>query len=192
MEFTFQCLTPICEFDLVGGIWYEVIMNHMEVIPLAREDRAWAEKLIQDHWGSVKIVTRGRIHDTSALPAYVVLRDGRPVGLTTYRIEGDECEMISLDSLVEGIGIGSTLVEAVRREASSRGCRRLWLITTNDNTKALRFYQKRGFHLVAVHRGALEETRRLKPGLPRVGLDGIPLRDEIELEMYLSGTPEQR
>jgi hypothetical protein len=50
---------------------------------------------------------------------------------------------------------------------------------------AVRFYQKRGFRLVAVHRRALEETRRLKPSLPETGIDGIPLRDEIELEILL-------
>jgi ribosomal protein S18 acetylase RimI-like enzyme len=163
-----------------------MIMSSFDIVPLSQEHRAWADKLIQDHWGSGEIVTRGKVHDTSGLPGFVALRDGRPVGLTTYRIEGGECEMISLDSLAERIGIGSALVEAVMREASSRGCTRLWLITTNDNAAAVRFYQKRGFHLVAVHRNALEETRRLKPCLPRVGLDEIPLRDEIELEMRLS------
>ena len=101
------------------------------------------------------------------------------------RIANDECELISLDSLVEGIGVGTRLIEAVRGAAVSAGCRRLWLITTNDNTVALRFYQKRGFELATVHRNALDASRRLKPSIPRIGIDGIPLRDEIELEMRL-------
>jgi hypothetical protein len=50
---------------------------------------------------------------------------------------------------------------------------------------ALRFYQKRGFVLVAVHRNALEQSRKLKPEIPLIGDDEIPLRDEIELEMML-------
>ena len=49
----------------------------------------------------------------------------------------------------------------------------------------MRFYQKRGFVLVAVHRNALAESRRLKPEIPLIGIDDIPLRDEIELEMEL-------
>ncbi len=77
------------------------------------------------------------------------------------------------------------LIEAVKQAAVSAGCRRLWLITTNDNLHALRFYQKRGFRLVAVYPNALEESRRLKPEIPLVGLDGIPLRDELELELAL-------
>jgi RimJ/RimL family protein N-acetyltransferase len=73
----------------------------------------------------------------------------------------------------------------VKEVAVASGCERLWLITTNDNTPALRFYQKRGFQLVAIHRNALEHSRRLKPQIPLLGLNGIPLRDEIELEMLL-------
>jgi DNA-3-methyladenine glycosylase I len=105
--------------------------------------------------------------------------------LVTYRIEGEACEIVSLDSTIETIGIGSALIQAVRDTAASAGCKRLWLVTTNDNMAALRFYQKRGFVLVAVHRNALDESRRLKPEIPLVGIDGIPLRDEIELELSL-------
>jgi hypothetical protein len=67
--------------------------------------------------------------------------------------------------------------------ARRQGCARLWVITTNDNVDALRFYQRRGFCLVRVHRGAVDRSRAgLKPEIPAVGAYGIPLRDEIELE----------
>ena len=98
----------------------------------------------------------------------------------------DECEIITLNSLVEKKGVGSMLIDAVRENALQRGCKRLWLITTNDNIPALVFYQKRGFHLVAVHRNALEISRQLKPEISMTGMFGIPLRDEIELEMQLN------
>jgi Acetyltransferase (GNAT) family len=84
-------------------------------------------------------------------------------------------------------GVGTALIEAAREVALQSGCKRLWLITTNDNLNALRFYQKRRFMLVAIHRNALEVSRRLKPGISLIGYDGIPLRDEIELEMLLAG-----
>jgi ribosomal protein S18 acetylase RimI-like enzyme len=73
----------------------------------------------------------------------------------------------------------------VREVATAAGCRRLWLITTNDNLDALRFYQRRGFELVAVHRDFREVARRLKPSIPLEGNFGIPIRDEIELELRL-------
>jgi hypothetical protein len=57
------------------------------------------------------------------------------------------------------------------------------VITTNDNLDALRFYQRRGFRLAALHRGAVDDSRaRLKPQIPPIGDHGIKLRDELELE----------
>ncbi len=157
-----------------------------EVRALLPGDRDWVARLLERRWGSVRVVSRGRVHRGDRLPGLVAVQGEQRVGLLTFRLDGDECEIVSLDSLVEGIGVGSALIEAVKEEAVRAGCRRLWLITTNDNLLALGFYQKRGFELVAVHRNALETSRRLKPSIPQIGLDGIPLRDEIELEMDLS------
>jgi GNAT superfamily N-acetyltransferase len=95
----------------------------------------------------------------------------------------DGCEIVTLNSLVEGVG--TVLLSAVRTVAMSSKCRRVWLITTNDNLHALRFYQRNGFSLVALHRNALDLSRRLKPEIPLTGQDGIPLRDELELEVLL-------
>lgn len=160
-------------------------MSGYRVIPLSAKHGRWANALIEDRWGSVKVVTRGRMHDTSRLPGFLAVRGDEPVGLATYHMAGDQCEMVSLDSLDEGIGIGTALVRAVEGIARSSGCKRLWLITTNDNLAAVRFYQKRGLHIAAIHLDALDESRRLKPEIPITGIDGIPIRDEIELELNL-------
>lgn len=108
-----------------------------------------------------------------------------PVGIATYRVEGDECELVTLDALVQRRGVGSALLERVAAEARSRSCRRLWLITTNDNLNALGFYQRRGLRLVALRRDAIAEARKLKPEISAVGAQGIPIRDDIELELAL-------
>jgi 3-oxoacyl-[acyl-carrier protein] reductase len=71
------------------------------------------------------------------------------------------------------------------------GCRRLWLITTNDNTPALRFYQNQGMRVAAVHHNAIVEARRIKPEIPEFGVGGQPICDEVELEMDLTGTPRE-
>lgn len=160
-------------------------MGTFQVRPLNEKDREWVSRLLEEHWGSAKIVTRGRIHHADTLPGFVATKEDKPVGLVTCRIEGDECEMISLNSLIEGIGIGSALISAVKNIAISAGCKRLWLITTNDNLPALHFYQKRGFFFKTLYPNALKLSRRLKPEIPLAGIDGIPLRDEIELEMLL-------
>ncbi len=131
-------------------------------------------------------MSRGIVHYPEELEGFVAVQAGKPVGLATFRIQGAECEVVTLNSLAEGLGIGSSLLNAVKDAAISASCKRLWLITTNDNLAALRFYQKWGLRLIAVHPNALEQSRRLKPEIPLVGRDGIPLRDELELEVILN------
>ena len=160
-------------------------MTPLEIREMEDNLRPWATRLIREHWGSDVIVSRGRIHRAADLPGFVALLDGRPIGLLTYHREGDQCEIVSLNSLRERSGIGSRLIARAAEMAAAAACRRLWVITTNDNLAALRFYQRRGFRLAALHAGAMAQSRRLKPGIPEVGIDGIPLRDEIELEMVL-------
>lgn len=152
---------------------------------LGVEDQDWVRDVLRERWGSPLIVTRGQVHEADQLPGFIAEDQSTPVGLVTYRIEDDACEIVTLDSLLEGRGVGSALVTAAIKAGTEHGCKRLWLITTNDNTAALRFYQKLGFRLVAVHRDAIERSRELKPEIPIIGMDGIPIRDEIELELRL-------
>jgi ribosomal protein S18 acetylase RimI-like enzyme len=159
-----------------------------QIRALTPADRNWVAHFLDNHWGSTKIVTRGRAFYGHLLPGFVAELndapdDAPPAGLLIYNIEGDSCEVITINSLQAGMGVGTSLLEAVRLAALEAGCRRVWLITTNDNLEALRFFQKRGYHLVAVHRNALAEARKIKPQIPLVGKHDIPLRDEIELEL---------
>jgi GNAT superfamily N-acetyltransferase len=147
------------------------------------DDRAWIERHLTRSWGSATVISRGTAHDASHLPALVAVQDDEIVGLATYNVAGDECELVSLDALRRGQGMGSALLAAVAEQATRHGCHRLWLITTNDNLDALRFYQRRGMRLVAVHPGAVDESRRLKPSIPLIGEHGIPIHDELELEL---------
>ena len=165
-------------------------MNTHSVRELRGDDHDWVVGMLTERWGSARIVTRGRLHHADKLPGFVVEREGKLVGLVTYRIDGTECEIITLDSSVERQGVGSRLLSRVREAAVCAGCDRLWLITTNDNIPAQLFYQKRGFHLVVVHKNAINQARKLKPEIPDVGQNGIPIRDEIELEMLLGKSME--
>ena len=155
----------------------------MRVVALPDGLRDWAAQVLRDYWGGVESVSRGRVVRADRLPALVALDAERPVGLATYSVEGEQCELVTLNSLAPGAG--TALLEAVAERARSAGCRRLWLITTNDNVDALRFYQRRGLRLAALHRDAMAQSRRLKPSIPELGVDGIPIRDEIELELTL-------
>jgi RimJ/RimL family protein N-acetyltransferase len=161
------------------------MVNSFQIIPVSSDDKAWITSLLKEWWAGPLIVTRGKLHLADELPGFIAVHDGMPAGLITYDVVGDECEIVTMNSLVENRGIGTALISAVSNIALKAGCRRIWLITTNDNTAALRFYQKKCFSLVAVHRNAIERSRQLKPEIPETGNDGIPLRDEIELEIVL-------
>jgi GNAT superfamily N-acetyltransferase len=149
------------------------------------EDTPQISGFWREHWGDDFVVAHGVIYRPEYLDGFIAMDGSRWVGLVTYELREADCEIVSLDSLRAGRGIGSHLIEAVTAEARRAGCKRVFLITTNDNLEALGFYQKRGFALVGVHRGALAESRKRKPAIPLIGMHGIPLRDEIELEMVL-------
>jgi DNA-3-methyladenine glycosylase I len=150
------------------------------------EDRDAIRQLWEDRWGGDLMVMRGEVVRAAGLPGFIAEQDGKLAGLLTYRSVGDGCEVVSLDSLAPGQGIGQALMAAVIRQAREESCCRVYLVTTNDNTRALRFYQKLGFCLTALRRGAVDEARSIKPSIPLLGEDGIPIRDELELERLLS------
>ena len=159
--------------------------------PLNIADREWVSEFMLELWGSNKVVSRGVVYYPQDLPGFEAMYDGEKVGLVTYNVTGTSCEIVTINSIRPFSGIGTALIEAVRDIALKLGCKRLWLITTNDNINALRFYQKRGFVLVTIHKNALELSRKLKPEISLIGDHGIPLRDEIELEMILNDTASQ-
>jgi len=136
-------------------------------------------------WISTKIVSKGKVHDANELPGIIAIHKNHRVGLLIYNIVGNECEIVSLNSLKENVGIGTALLKEIERISTLKGCKRLWVITTNDNIDALRFYQKKGFKIVSIHLNALEQSRRLKPEIPILGSNDIEIRDEIELEKIL-------
>jgi ribosomal protein S18 acetylase RimI-like enzyme len=152
---------------------------------LNQNDIPHLRRFWMEHWGSDVMVIHGEVLHTDQLEGFVVEERGDWTGLITFLCREGEMEVTSLDSLREGQGLGTKLIDLVVEEARSRKCKRLSLITTNDNLHALSFYQKRGFQMAAIHRGAVDEARKLKPSIPKIGAHGIPMRDEIELEMVL-------
>ncbi len=157
----------------------------VRVRAFVEDDRPWAIELRRERSGGAVVVTRGKARDASLLEGFVAEIDGEPAGLATYETRGAESELITLDSLREGVGVGSALVAAVANAAWRQECRRLSVVTTNDNVRALGFYQRRGFILVALRKGAIEKARRIKPEIPALGYDDIPIRDELELALDL-------
>lgn len=152
-----------------------------EIRPPRDDERAWLEAMLRARWGGEVIVGRGRVRRVGELRALVALARSERVGVATYALDGERAELVTLDALREGAGVGRALIEAVADCAHAAGANELLVMTTNDNLRALRLYQRAGFRLHELRPGAVDDARLLKPSIPALGCDGIPLRDEIDL-----------
>jgi len=158
----------------------------VDVHPLTEGDQGWAVEVEAETWSTPVVARLGELVDPTRLPGFVALLEGERAGLASYAVRGDECELVTIRSLQEGRGVGRALLDAVRNAAIEAGCTRLWLITTNDNLRALELYQRWGMEIVAFHRHAVTEARRhLKPSIPERSAQGIPIAHELELELRL-------
>lgn len=148
-------------------------------------DREWVRETLSDSWGSSRIVSRGVVHNADRLPGFIALLDQHYAGLLMYDVKEGMFEIVSLNVLEKRSGIGRALIQSAIHEARSLKCLRIWAITTNDNIAAIEFYQANRFKIARIHKDALNESRKLKPEIPYVGIDGVPIKDEIELELKL-------
>ncbi len=103
----------------------------------------------------------------------------------TYKTKGKICQIITLDALLKRKGVGTALVNQLKKEGEKEGWKKIKVITTNDNLDGLRFYQRRGFVLKKVYPDAVNASRKIKQEIPLFGDYKIPLRDEIELEYLI-------
>ena len=157
----------------------------MDYLAVTNQNRQAINAYIKNHWFSTEMIIRGEIVDMTTVEGVVGMDGDEIVGLITYRIYAKVCEITSLDSLREGQGVGTALLEQVTAIAKAKDCQKVSLITTNDNINAIRFYQKRGFNLVKVHLDAVTRSRILKPEIPLAGQNGIPIDHELEFELLL-------
>lgn len=94
----------------------------------------------------------------------------------------DETNRHEVNEFIREQWFSTDMVIALAKE---RGCKKVILITTNDNINAIAFYQKRGFDMAHLYHNALEVSRRLKSEIPLIGEHGIKLMHEIEFEYIL-------
>jgi ribosomal protein S18 acetylase RimI-like enzyme len=130
------------------------------------------------------LVSRGKSHKSQDLDGILVYDNGKIIGLGLYYIKTNECEIVFLETFIQNKGIGTEIIEKIKEIAIKNNCKRIWLITTNENIDALRFYQRRGFHFSNIYINALEESRKINPEIPKEE-NGIEIRDEIEFEIKL-------
>ena len=158
----------------------------MNVRRATADDRPWMADAITGAFASTRVVSRGRVHeDASILDGFVVESDGRPIGCALWSELDRDAELVVLVTTNRGVGAGGALLDAVVDHARKEKWKRLWLITTNDNTDAIRLYQRDGWEWCDFHRDAVANSRTLKPELPETGAHGIPIKHEIEFEYPL-------
>ena len=160
-------------------------MSAFNIRSVERDDRNWVLEFLEQSRGSTRVISRGQIWLAHLLPGFAAFVGEQPVGLVTWQTEGTDCEIMTINSLREGMGIGTGLLGAVSAAAVAEGCTTLRMVLTNDNLHALHFCQKRGFRLAALYPGSLEQARKIKPDIPLFGQNGIPLRDELALQLVL-------
>jgi GNAT superfamily N-acetyltransferase len=143
-------------------------------------DRHWREL-----WG-LPLVSVRREYMPSDVEGLVYKDEwGAPQGLVTWHIDGNDAEIVSVDAFEQGRHIGGRLVDGAEGALRQRGIGCVTIITTADNLRALAFYVRRGYRLVAVHLDAMDRVRKFKPEVPLTGHDGLPLRDMLELKKDL-------
>jgi ribosomal protein S18 acetylase RimI-like enzyme len=157
--------------------------------PLGPDDLAAAEALVDAAIAGRHQVRLGATVDVLALPAVGAWAGDRLVGLAAWDPTGpggrSELAALAVAEDHRGRGVAAALVEAVADAARAAGAAAQWLVTTNDNLDALRLYQRHGFRLTALRPGAVDVARASKPSIPRLGRDGIPVRDELVLQRDL-------
>lgn len=185
------------ERGIIHRVWYPVFppdrnaadaldwVTHrggVAVVAGAAEHAVFIREELRRHWITTTIYSRDVRFEADGLPA-LIARDGRrPLGLLTYSIADGEMEIVTLSSREEGRGIGASLLAVAIGIAREAACGRVFLTTTNDNLRALGFYQRRGFALCRLYPGMIDKYReRYEKAIPPVSPDGIPIRDELEL-----------
>jgi GNAT superfamily N-acetyltransferase len=102
-------------------------------------------------------------------------------------VEAEEAGTFEIKSLAveerrRSSGIGAALVQRAAALCARRGARRLIVATAAASIRALQFYQRQGFRFHHVIRDFYALERGYRP----LELNGIPLRDEVILDIDLT------
>jgi GNAT superfamily N-acetyltransferase len=153
----------------------------MEVRRVYGAERALAITRLIQEWGA-PVLAHGAAYDFEDCEIWMA---GSMQGLAAVSDRDRPiAELVAINAFEPWQGIGTALIDGIVQGLDA-DFHTLRLTTTNDNIDALRFYQRRGFRLVALRPGAVDEARLRKPSIPATGDYGLPIRDEIDLVLSL-------
>lgn len=138
----------------------------LTIRPAAPADRTRIAELAHYFWDEVDVECFDKGYQVDTLPAYVACDGDEIVGIASYAHEGDAINLVMLNILPQWQG---------------QGAARIIVATTNDDPPALGFYQRLGFTITNLLVGKMLEHH----GGIELGFAGIPVRDEIQMELRL-------
>ncbi len=155
----------------------------ISIKPIGDVDRIWLPVWISQRWRTETLVFRGEKNIPAELPGFIALMHKMPVGVITYRVKDNVCQIISLDTVVHGKGIGIALLEKVLEVMRNQNIHQIKMLTTNDNVKRMEFLEQNGFKKVKVFEDeVVKYSRKVKPEIQPFGYENLPIRDEIEFQ----------
>lgn len=155
-------------------------MKKIKIQPITKKNREIVNEILLKEWNSLFMIVRGKKISLNEIDGIIAYDGENIIGIITYLLYDDTLEIISLNSLYEGKGIGTLLIEEVKKKTREEGKSNIKVITTNDNINAIKFYQRRSFIISNVYINSIEKYRKIKPNIPQKGIFDIPIRDEIE------------
>ena len=185
----------------------EITPNRFDIREIDTALREKVQPIVDESWSAPYMVVGGKLWDTRVMPGFAAVSQSLSIETTSplkptplsetceilgyllYDFHDGICEIMALESIAQNIGVATALIEKVKETAKISGASpkaetvRVTVVTTNDNTNAIRFYQRRGFSIRTVRLSVMDAARLLKPSIPLIGDNGIPLRDEIEFEI---------
>lgn len=149
-------------------------------------DISWIESAVRG-WGSSFVVSKGRKSYPQNSPCLIAEgADGSKAALLSYEPRPkNEAEITFLESFETGKGAAGQLVKEAVKLLKKKNIKRVFVVSTNNNYDAFKFYQYQGFRPVRVYPDAMKAARRLKPSIPKMCSNGLPINDEIEYELLL-------
>lgn len=148
-------------------------------------DEAFVKKIMDEYWGGEPLLIRDSNYWPSKLPGIIAEKNNKLIGFLFYEIQNHDCEIVVFEAFDKFKGTGTELLHRLTLIAKKHRCQRIYLMTHNDNLDALRFYQRRGFVICGIRLNSMDAARKIKPSIPIIGDYGIPMRDEIDLELAI-------
>lgn len=143
------------------------------------------KELFESNWGSIYMIYDSKKINLLEIEHIEISNDSTVEGILTFFEDQTDVHIVSLNAFVFGKGIGSQLLEELESIAKGRKKKTIFVETTNDNCKAIKFYQTHGFDMYQLKINEVSSQRILKPSIPLNGCYGIPIKHIIKFKKCL-------